>query len=188
MEEDDLHISLSQIYGESLITANSQSAFAHMELLRSSLIPNYLAPKLTAKRYLHHRESESNFGIPNHSSSKNTGATAKRCAIVNRASERGDADTAVVVEKPPPKPRLFEVLPGRPTPFGATLRDGGVNFAVYSRNAALVSLCLIRLRDLPEVELTVFRIAWIDFCDAKCNLCIDVCEINEIHVVIGGIK
>ncbi|XP_042050903.1 isoamylase 1, chloroplastic-like isoform X2 [Salvia splendens] len=132
------------------MSANSQSAFAHMELLRSSLIPNYRAPKLTAKRYLHHRENELNFGIPNHSSSKNTGATAKRCAIVNRASERGDADTAVVVEKPPPKPRLFKVFPGRPTPFGATLRDGGVNFAVYSHNAALISLCLIRLRDLLE--------------------------------------
>ena len=133
-----------------------------MELLRSSLIPNYRAPKLTAKRYLHlhRRQNELNFAIPNHSSSKNAGATAKRCAIVNRASERGDADTAVVVEKPPPKPRLFKVFPGRPTPFGATLRDGGVNFAVYSRNAALISLCLIRLRDLPEVELTVFRIAW----------------------------
>ncbi|XP_042055406.1 isoamylase 1, chloroplastic-like [Salvia splendens] len=136
------------------MSANSQSAFAHMELLRSSLIPNYLAPKLTAKRYLHHRERELNFGIPNHSFSKNTGATAKRCAIVNSASERGDADTAVVVEKPPPKPRLFKVLPGRPTPFGATLRDGGVNFAVYSRNATLISLCLIRLRDLPEKRVT----------------------------------
>ncbi|XP_042056525.1 isoamylase 1, chloroplastic-like [Salvia splendens] len=100
-----------------------------MELLRSSLIPNYLAPKLTAKTYLHHRERELNFGIPNHSFSKNTGATAKRCAIVNSSIERGDADTALVVEKPPPKPRLFKVLPDRPTPFGATLRHGGVNIA-----------------------------------------------------------
>lgn len=123
-----------------------------MELLRSSLIPSYRAPKFIARKHLQHRKNQSNFGLPNDSFFHNTGRTAKRCSIFNSASERGDADTAVVVEKPPPKTRRFKVFPGRPMPFGATLRDGGVNFAVYSGNATSVSLCLIRLLDLPEVE------------------------------------
>lgn len=64
----------------------------------------------------------------------------------------------MVVDKPPPKRRLFEVFPGSPTPFGATLRDGGVNFSVYSSNATSIFLCLIRLLDLPEVELLIVKL------------------------------
>ena len=35
-----------------------------------------------------------------------------------------------------------QVFPGRPYPLGATLTSDGVNFAVYSRNAAEVFLLL----------------------------------------------
>ncbi|KAH6779241.1 isoamylase 1 [Perilla frutescens var. hirtella] len=123
-----------------------------MELLHSSLIPNYCLPKFIFNKYPRRRKNQLKFGIP--SESFITGTTAKRYAIFNNSSERGDADTAVVVEKPPQKPRPFKVLPGRPAPFGATLRDGGVNFSVYSTNATSVYLCLIRLRDLPEKRVT----------------------------------
>ena len=34
------------------------------------------------------------------------------------------------------------VRPGHPRPFGAEPLDGGVNFAVFSRNALAMTLCL----------------------------------------------
>ncbi|WP_417243841.1 glycogen debranching protein GlgX [Celeribacter sp.] len=39
-------------------------------------------------------------------------------------------------------PVSFAILPGFPSPLGATVMDGGVNFAVFSRNATKVVLCL----------------------------------------------
>lgn len=71
----------------------------------------------------------------------------------------GESDTkAVVVEKPLPYGlrRRFEVFSGHPAPFGATARDGGINFAVFSSNATSAALCLISLADLPEVILSEF--------------------------------
>lgn len=61
-----------------------------------------------------------------------------------------ELETAVVVDKP----RLgkYQVSEGHPAPFGATVRDGGVNFSVYSANAVSASLCLISLDDLAEVS------------------------------------
>jgi isoamylase len=47
--------------------------------------------------------------------------------------------------------RKFQVFEGHPSPFGATVRDGGVNFAIFSANAVSATLCLISLSDLPEV-------------------------------------
>jgi isoamylase len=51
------------------------------------------------------------------------------------------------------------ILPGRPWPLGATPDDGGVNFAVWSRHATRMTLCLFDddgaeylLIDLPERE------------------------------------
>jgi isoamylase len=37
---------------------------------------------------------------------------------------------------------LSPLAAGRPYPLGATLRDGGVNFAVYAGHADAVELCL----------------------------------------------
>lgn len=122
-----------------------------MELLHCSITPYYTPSKFIFRKHLRGRTNQLNFGIPREFS-YNSGTAANRYAILNNAIERGDADTAVVVEKPPPKPRPFKIFPGRPAPFGATLRDGGVNFVVYSSNATSISLCLIGLRDLPEVE------------------------------------
>lgn len=56
-----------------------------------------------------------------------------------------------VAEKP--KVWRFQVFAGFPAPFGATVRDGGVNFAIYSANAVSASLCLVSLSDLQKVSL-----------------------------------
>ncbi|XP_011017749.1 PREDICTED: isoamylase 1, chloroplastic-like isoform X4 [Populus euphratica] len=67
---------------------------------------------------------------------------------------RDGVDTAVVVEEEGPKLRKFQVFEGHPVPFGATVRDGGVNFAIFSANAVSATLCLISLSDLPENTVT----------------------------------
>ena len=53
----------------------------------------------------------------------------------------------------------FEIRPGYPAPLGATVDEGGVNFAVYSRHATRALLCLFdedgnenRIIPLPERE------------------------------------
>ncbi|KAI3437262.1 Aamy domain-containing protein [Psidium guajava] len=63
----------------------------------------------------------------------------------------GEVETAVVER---PRPSSFQVSRGRPMPLGATARDGGVNFSVYSSNAASATLCLIRLAHLNESRVT----------------------------------
>ena len=42
------------------------------------------------------------------------------------------------------------VTPGRSSPLGATIVDGGVNFSVFSRNAAAIELLLFELKDDPR--------------------------------------
>lgn len=72
--------------------------------------------------------------------------------MVNASDAGGDLDTAVVEkEKPRAFPRRFQVLQGSPTPFGATAKEDGVNFAIYSHNATSATLCLMSPSDLPEV-------------------------------------
>ncbi|OIV93609.1 hypothetical protein TanjilG_04841 [Lupinus angustifolius] len=50
----------------------------------------------------------------------------------------------------------FQVSRGYPSPFGATLRDGGVNFAIYSLNALSATLCLITLSDFQDNVVTEY--------------------------------
>ena len=56
----------------------------------------------------------------------------------------------------------FAVRPGSPTPFGATLVSGGVNFAVYSRHATACTLVLFESggrKPLAEIPFpTSFRV------------------------------
>ncbi|XP_024967150.1 isoamylase 1, chloroplastic-like [Cynara cardunculus var. scolymus] len=79
-------------------------------------------------------------------------------ALVVNASDGGvggEVDTAVVEkEKPKALPPRFQVLQGSPTPFGATAKKDGVNFAIYSRNATSATLCLMTPSDLPEKRVT----------------------------------
>ncbi len=49
-------------------------------------------------------------------------------------------------------PRTIHLLPGKPWPLGATVSDGGVNFAVYSENAAHVMLAIFE-GEHDEIEL-----------------------------------
>lgn len=76
--------------------------------------------------------------------------------LVNASDASGggggaEVDT-VVVEKP--ILRRFQVSQGYPTPFGATAREGGVNFAICSTNATSAILCLMILSDLSEKRVT----------------------------------
>ena len=43
-------------------------------------------------------------------------------------------------------------LPGRCEPMGAHVRDGGVNFAVFSQNAQRVELCLFDASGATELQ------------------------------------
>ncbi|KAJ9689229.1 hypothetical protein PVL29_014743 [Vitis rotundifolia] len=71
--------------------------------------------------------------------------------VVAAVGSGAEAET-VVVEKPILQP--FRVFEGCPAPLGATARDGGVNFAVYSGNAVSATLCLISASDLEEDRVT----------------------------------
>lgn len=51
----------------------------------------------------------------------------------------------------------LKVLPGRPSPLGATWDGNGVNFAVFSENATAVELCLFDTND-PEIEIERVRV------------------------------
>ena len=93
---------------------------------------------------------------PNLRTISNPHATVSTTRVVVKARGGGrggggaaEAETAVV-EKPKVIKR-FQVSEGHPAPFGATLRDGGVNFAIYSANAVSATLCLIALSDLQQV-------------------------------------
>ncbi|MDZ7822763.1 MAG: glycogen debranching protein GlgX [Ahrensia sp.] len=53
----------------------------------------------------------------------------------------------------------FAIKPGRPSPLGATVDEGGINFAVFSKNATKVMLCLFdedgvenQIISMPERE------------------------------------
>ncbi|KAJ0030474.1 hypothetical protein Pint_13943 [Pistacia integerrima] len=69
---------------------------------------------------------------------------------VVESRKEAELETAVI-EKPK---RRFKVSQGNPTPFGATARDGGVNFCIFSSNAVSATLCLITLSDLQEGRVT----------------------------------
>ncbi|KAJ0090582.1 hypothetical protein Patl1_14074 [Pistacia atlantica] len=69
---------------------------------------------------------------------------------VVESRKEAELETAVI-EKPK---RRFKVSQGNPTPFGATARDGGVTFCIFSSNAVSVTLCLITLYDSQEGRVT----------------------------------
>lgn len=73
-------------------------------------------------------------------------------SLVVYAREGGSNTETAVVEKP--LLRELQVLSGSPIPFGATARDNGVNFAVYSSNASSATLCLFSPSDLQENRVT----------------------------------
>uniref|UniRef100_A0A1J3HWY0 isoamylase n=1 Tax=Noccaea caerulescens TaxID=107243 RepID=A0A1J3HWY0_NOCCA len=64
-----------------------------------------------------------------------------------------EAENVVVVEEPP-KSERFLLSDGLPSPFGATVRDNGVNFSVYSANSVSATICLCSLSDLRQNKVT----------------------------------
>ncbi|XP_062158376.1 isoamylase 1, chloroplastic isoform X2 [Alnus glutinosa] len=84
------------------------------------------------------------------------GSSRRTLVAVNAKASGGaaesDTSTAVVTGKP--ESWRFQVSQGYPMPFGATARDGGVNFAIYSANAVSAVLCLISLSDLQDNKVT----------------------------------
>ncbi|XP_007014466.2 PREDICTED: isoamylase 1, chloroplastic isoform X1 [Theobroma cacao] len=89
----------------------------------------------------------------NHATTSTTRMVVKARGGGGGGARRGaaEADTAVV-EKP--KIKRFQLSEGHPGPFGATLLDGGVNFAIYSANAVSATLCLITFSDLQQNRVT----------------------------------
>lgn len=79
---------------------------------------------------------------------------ASRPISISAKDRRSSESTknVVVVEKPP-KSERFLISDGLPSPFGATVRDDGVNFSVYSANSVSATICLISLSDLRQVSL-----------------------------------
>ncbi|MFS7935062.1 putative isoamylase [Helianthus anomalus] len=117
-------------------------------LLRSTSYSLFHTPKLTSTHTF--QFTNPNFQINFQTSRRNTNA-----AVAVNAGDAGELDTAVVEkEKPPPSPRRFQVLRGNPTPFGATVHQDGVNFAIYSHNATSATLCLMTPSDLPQKRIT----------------------------------
>ncbi|XP_027921035.1 isoamylase 1, chloroplastic [Vigna unguiculata] len=78
-----------------------------------------------------------------------------RSVAKTRAARNGGAfDTETAVVEKPQLESLFQVSTGYPSPFGATVRDGGVNFAIYSLNALSATLCLFTLSDFQNNRVT----------------------------------
>jgi isoamylase len=51
----------------------------------------------------------------------------------------------------------FKSQPGRPSPLGATLDPDGVNFAIYSRGATAVTLCLFNKAGVEEQRIPLLE-------------------------------
>ncbi|KAK7842082.1 isoamylase 1 [Quercus suber] len=98
---------------------------------------------------------------------KRSGPSPPRLKIMNARRECGggvgggaEVDTVVAV-KEKLKSERFKVYRGSPTPFGATTRDGSVNFAIFFANAVSATLCLISPSDLHDViEFAFFFSFW----------------------------
>ena len=124
------------------------SAFWQMELTHYASCSSHYLPKLLSP----HKPSQWWNPTPRGKSSNNWSAKPSNMRfskwVVAAVGSGAEAET-VVVEKPKLQP--FLVFEGCPAPLGATARDGGVNFAVYSGNAVSATLCLISASDLEEV-------------------------------------
>ncbi|XP_027340326.1 isoamylase 1, chloroplastic isoform X2 [Abrus precatorius] len=70
------------------------------------------------------------------------------------ANANGFQTETAVVDKP--QLGRFQVSRGYPSPFGATARDGGVNFVISSLNALSATLCLFTLSDFHQNKVTEF--------------------------------
>lgn len=80
-------------------------------------------------------------------------STSIICSITKKTLVASGVDVeteTAVVEKP--QTGRFNVSRGYPSPFGATVRDDGVNFAIYSLNSLSATLCLFTQSDFQNVS------------------------------------
>lgn len=138
----------------SSLLLHASSNFINSPEFYKSKLNSLKKPPTTTFRCSNHQNKTSHF-----SNSKASENVIKN--LVVRASKSAEMETAVI-EKP--QSQRFQVSKGHPTPFGATLRDGGVNFSIYSSNAVSATLCLITLSDLQEVNFLVFYSFSFFFC------------------------
>ncbi|ESW32223.1 hypothetical protein PHAVU_002G303600 [Phaseolus vulgaris] len=83
-----------------------------------------------------------------------TDSVIRTVARTRAARNGGAVDTETAVVEKPQLESLFQVSRGYASPFGATVRDGGVNFAIYSLNAFSATLCLFTLSDFQNNRVT----------------------------------
>lgn len=130
-----------------------------MEQLITSIPSSlYYAPKLHLRRPWRSNSNATKLLDQTHKPTLTWGMHSKSPPLVVKARDGGGGtqldSAALLVDTP--KLLRFQVLLGHPTPFGATARDGGVNFAVYSANAVSATLCLFTPSDLEEVHCFLF--------------------------------
>ncbi|CAH2058675.1 unnamed protein product [Thlaspi arvense] len=123
------------MYEASMDAIQCSSSFLHRNKL-NILFSNHTFPKIRA---------------PNPRRLSRPAAQPLSLSAKDRRSS--EAENVVVVEKPTQSER-FLVSGGLPSPFGATVRDDGVNFSVYSANSVSATICLISLSDLRQNKVT----------------------------------
>ncbi|XP_048490435.1 isoamylase 1, chloroplastic isoform X2 [Beta vulgaris subsp. vulgaris] len=110
----------------------------------------------TPKFYNPHKLRPSNFThISSHLTSISTGSlsNSRTNRLMVTARETSTEIDTVVISKSP-ETSLLEISEGYPAPFGAIVRDGGVNFAIFSGHSVSATLCLITLSDLQKAVIS----------------------------------
>ncbi|MBA0841797.1 hypothetical protein Goarm_001659 [Gossypium armourianum] len=119
-----------------------------MDLIRCSSCFQH-SPTLIAPTFRHQTTPK-----PNLTTISNNHATVSTTRMVVKARGGGAAEAETALADKPKVLKRFQVSEGHPAPFGATILDGGVNFAIYSANATSATLCLIALSDLQQNRVT----------------------------------
>ncbi|TYH75297.1 isoamylase 1, chloroplastic isoform X1 [Gossypium raimondii] len=119
-----------------------------MDLIRCTSCFQH-SPTLIAPTFRHRTTPK-----PNLTTISNNHATVSTTRMVVKARGGGAAEAETALVDKPKVLKRFQVSDGHPAPFGATIQDGGVNFAIYSANATSATLCLIALSDLQQNRVT----------------------------------
>ncbi|MBA0819758.1 hypothetical protein Gohar_003763 [Gossypium harknessii] len=119
-----------------------------MDLIRCTSCFQH-SPTLIAPTFRHQTTPK-----PNLTTISNNHATVSTTRMVVKARGGGAAEAETALVDKPKVLKRFQVSEGHPAPFGATIQDGGVNFAIYSANATSATLCLIALSDLQQNRVT----------------------------------
>ncbi|KAH1037993.1 hypothetical protein J1N35_039736 [Gossypium stocksii] len=119
-----------------------------MDLIRCTSCFQH-SPTLVAPTFRHQTTPKLNL-----TTISNNHATVSTTRMVVKARGGGAAEAETALVDKPKVLKRFQVSEGHPAPFGATIQDGGVNFAIYSANATSATLCLIALSDLQQNRVT----------------------------------